>query len=283
MKKILLFVLISFLFLLNHVNVNAQTPQTYSIQQPYASPLGCYKDTKSTLTFDQCQAQFHAEHKFSVQQPLGSPKDCYLDDSKGISWDKCQSQLRENGYTLKGTNGNCLPAPAGTTGEFATLADCQASIHVNKIYSIFTPAPGYGNPYCIEDPQGAYTWEECQSIVQNVNLQTTGTPPSPPCAQFSSDGKQCLQVDTAIGALKTDPTNFVASIFSLLLGISGGIALILIIISGYRLMSSQGNPEQVQGAREMLTSAIVGLLFIIFSFVILQIIGVTILHIPGFK
>jgi hypothetical protein len=47
-------------------------------------------------------------------------------------------------------------------------------------------------------------------------------------------------------------------------------------------MTSQGNPEKVQAAREQLTSAIVGLLFIIFSLAILTIIGVDILKLPGF-
>ena len=47
-------------------------------------------------------------------------------------------------------------------------------------------------------------------------------------------------------------------------------------------MISQGNPEQVKGAREQLTAAIIGLLFIIFSLVILQVIGFNILRIPGF-
>lgn len=87
--------------------------------------------------------------------------------------------------------------------------------------------------------------------------------------------------ETALGKIFTDPTNFVKSFFGILLSLAGGIALILIIISGYRLMASGGNPEKVQAAREQLTSAIVGLLFIIFSLSILQIIGVDILHIPG--
>jgi cell division protein FtsX len=67
-----------------------------------------------------------------------------------------------------------------------------------------------------------------------------------------------------------------------LLGLAGGIAVILIIIAGYRLMASQGNPEAVQAAREQIISAIVGLVFVIFSLVILQVIGVDILKIPGF-
>ncbi len=79
----------------------------------------------------------------------------------------------------------------------------------------------------------------------------------------------------------SSPEKFVGTLFGIILGLSGGIALILIIVSGYNLMFSQGNAEKVQGARETLTSAIVGLLFIILSLVILQVIGVDILHIPG--
>ena len=47
-------------------------------------------------------------------------------------------------------------------------------------------------------------------------------------------------------------------------------------------MTSQGNPEAVKAAQEMIVSAVTGLLFIIFSYVILQIIGADILGIPGF-
>jgi len=93
---------------------------------------------------------------------------------------------------------------------------------------------------------------------------------------------KCTSVMTAVGPIKTDATGFVQSIFKIVLGLAGGIALILIIFSGYRYMASQGNPEAVKAATEQLTSAIIGLLFIIFSFVILQMVGVDILQIPGF-
>jgi hypothetical protein len=48
-------------------------------------------------------------------------------------------------------------------------------------------------------------------------------------------------------------------------------------------MVSQGNPEKIQAAREQLTAAIVGLMFVVFSLVILQVIGYDILRLPGFK
>lgn len=89
--------------------------------------------------------------------------------------------------------------------------------------------------------------------------------------------------DTALGPISTKPEGFIKDIFVVLLSLAGGVALLLIISSGYRLMASQGNPEAIQKAREQLTSAIIGLLFIIFSLSILQIIGVDILQIPGLE
>lgn len=93
---------------------------------------------------------------------------------------------------------------------------------------------------------------------------------------------KCLSINTAIGPISTEPQAFIRRIFSIVLGLAGGIALVLIMISGYKFMISQGNPEKMADAREHLTSAVVGLIFIIFSFVILQVIGVDILRIPGF-
>lgn len=111
--------------------------------------------------------------------------------------------------------------------------------------------------------------------ITTPDATSTPTPPPAPCP-----GGFC---QTALGNINTDPVGFVKSLFVILLSLSGGVAIALIMISGYRLMASGGNPEKVQAAREQLTSAIVGLLFIIFSMTILQIIGVSILHIPGFQ
>ncbi|MDP3941304.1 MAG: pilin [bacterium] len=94
---------------------------------------------------------------------------------------------------------------------------------------------------------------------------------------------RCTGVATPFGMLSTEPSGLVSDVLGYLLSISGMIALLLIIRSGYQIMTSSGNPEAIQEARERLTSAIVGLLFIIFSLVILQVVGVDILHIPEFK
>ena len=149
-------------------------------------------------------------------------------------------------------------------------------------------------------PQGNTACSEANSGI----VSPTPNPHLPPCANWVykngdpipkeptqeefirqnniRDSIKCTSVQTGIGEISTEPQGFVKRIFSFVLGIAGGIALILIMISGYKLMASQGNPEQITAARDQLISAIVGLLFIIFSFVILEIIGVDILKIPGF-
>jgi hypothetical protein len=116
-------------------------------------------------------------------------------------------------------------------------------------------------------------------------VDSGGNPISTPVALTSLENGEfikCASVMTAVGTISTDPASFITSVFTIVLGLAGGIALILIILAGYRYMTSQGNPEAVKAANEQLTAAIVGLLFIIFSFVILRTIGVDILKIPSF-
>ena len=66
-------------------------------------------------------------------------------------------------------------------------------------------------------------------------------------------------------------------------GIGGGVAFLLILFGGFRMLTSAGNPEQLAAGQELVTSAIAGLLFVIFSIFILKLIGVNILGLPDFK
>lgn len=88
---------------------------------------------------------------------------------------------------------------------------------------------------------------------------------------------------TALGCINTDPVAFVNELLRFSAGISGGIALLLMIFGSIRMMTSAGDAEQLKAGREQFASAVVGLLFIIFSVLLLQIIGVNILKIPGLR
>ncbi len=91
---------------------------------------------------------------------------------------------------------------------------------------------------------------------------------------------------TAIGCIddiQSNPNSLLEKVIRFAMGIAGGIAFLLILFGGLQIMTSAGNPEQLNAGRELVTSAITGLLLIIFSIFILQFIGVNIIGIPGFK
>lgn len=88
---------------------------------------------------------------------------------------------------------------------------------------------------------------------------------------------------TGMGCLPLDINTLITSfVLTTGIGIGGGFALLCIIYAAFMMQSSQGNPEKLKKAQEMITSCIMGLMLIIFSVFIMKIIGVNILRIPGF-
>ncbi len=87
---------------------------------------------------------------------------------------------------------------------------------------------------------------------------------------------------TAVGCISREPTSIARTFIRIGLAMSGGVALLMILGAGFILATSEGDPKRTSEAKEMVTAAVVGLLFVIFSVVILQFIGFTILQIPGF-
>ncbi len=55
------------------------------------------------------------------------------------------------------------------------------------------------------------------------------------------------------------------------------------LFGAFQIMTSQGDPERLKAGKELIGSALAGLLMIIFSVFLLQLIGVQILQIPGFS
>lgn len=102
-------------------------------------------------------------------------------------------------------------------------------------------------------------------------------------ACFSQADEKDRGVWTAIGCVNTDIGSFIQRwVLGFGIGLAGIVAFGSIIYAAIQMQMSQGNAEQIKKAQELLTSSIIGLLFIIFSVFILQFIGVNILQIPGF-
>lgn len=90
-------------------------------------------------------------------------------------------------------------------------------------------------------------------------------------------------ISTQIGCIDASSAGgFTNKLFSLGTGIAGGIAFLLIIFGGFQILTSAGNPERLNEGKELISSAIIGLLMIVFSVFLLKTIGVDILCIPGF-
>jgi hypothetical protein len=87
---------------------------------------------------------------------------------------------------------------------------------------------------------------------------------------------------TAIGCIPTDPSGLLETLLRFGIGLAGGIAFLLIILGGFQMMTSAGNPEGLNAGRELVGSAVTGLILIIFSVFLLRVIGYDILGIPGF-
>ena len=86
-------------------------------------------------------------------------------------------------------------------------------------------------------------------------------------------------INTAIGCIHvlSTPEAFLADILRWASGIGGGIAFLLILYAGFMIMTSAGNPERLKAGQEILTSAISGLILLIFSVFVLNFIGIDIL------
>lgn len=95
-----------------------------------------------------------------------------------------------------------------------------------------------------------------------------------PCDQANTGTGECK---TALGTISTDPDVFVNRILSIGIGLGGGIAFILMVIGSIRVLTSSGDQQKLSGGRDMIVAAISGLLFLIFSVLILRFIGIEIL------
>lgn len=88
-------------------------------------------------------------------------------------------------------------------------------------------------------------------------------------------------IQTQLGLLRTNPAGFVQDIYTIGLGLIGGVALLFIIYGGYLILTSQGDPTQIRSGKATIFYAIAGLLLAIFGFVFYEVVAGDVLKIPG--
>ncbi|MDD2483215.1 MAG: hypothetical protein PHE71_03005 [Candidatus Shapirobacteria bacterium] len=95
------------------------------------------------------------------------------------------------------------------------------------------------------------------------------------------DGCSNSEINTTLGCIPIGIKSFVPWLLQYLFGIAGGIAFLLMAYGFILIATSGGDEKKMAGAKETITSAIIGLLVCIFAIFILRLITVNILRIPG--
>ncbi|NCN83020.1 MAG: hypothetical protein GW947_03560 [Candidatus Pacebacteria bacterium] len=142
------------------------------------------------------------------------------------------------------------------------------------------------NTCLIDEPEASPRSDEVVGAMFELCTQITDKDLQAECNTCASEGEggdeNQAGIWTAIGCIKRSPTAIIQRLVTLGLGIGGGVSLIMTLAGGFILTTSQGDPKRTGQAKEMITNAIIGLIFVIFSVTILQFMGYTVLRIPGF-
>lgn len=72
---------------------------------------------------------------------------------------------------------------------------------------------------------------------------------------------------------QTSVSEFILRIINIALTVAGLIAVLFLIIGGFRYITSAGNEETAEQAKKIITNAIIGIVVIILSFVIVRVIS----------
>lgn len=148
-------------------------------------------------------------------------------------------------------------APAGATDDPSTPVDeskgfvryCVGGASVYRDETLIG-SPEITGGYLLEEGQNQELYEQC----------------------FESGG-----IYTAIGCVDPSPTGIITGLVRIALGIMGGVALLQMVYVG--LLYQQGQTEKIKGARSQLIATLTGIAVLVFSVLILRIIGVNILDV----
>jgi hypothetical protein len=136
--------------------------------------------------------------------------------------------------------------------------------------------------YCMNPGQ---SYEECMTEEERCNYSGIGciTPtPSGKNSIFCNGKDETGGIITALGCININSgDDLVTFILRIAMGVGGGIALALILYGVFIVTTSAGMPDKLKAGSEIITSAIVGLIFIILSVFLVNFIGINILGIPG--
>jgi len=143
---------------------------------------------------------------------------------------------------------------------------------------------GFGGSLTLTEDHCAPDTAQCTAGERdNCKCVPSASPPgdTEPGCTWVMGGTSYPGVETGLGCIPVEPEGLVFWGLRFIIGISGGIALLLLLFGGIKYITSQGDPKALQDASSTMTSALGGFLLIILSVLILRIIGYEIFRLPG--
>jgi hypothetical protein len=155
-----------------------------------------------------------------------------------------------------------------------------------------SPTPDAGGPPPYDPPRP--DWEKCRACLYPAATannpgsfstleidDTTNAAPTPALGHHY----------TMIGCISTNTTDFtkpgavgvvIQPILNILFTISGGLAFLYLIYGAFIIISSQAEPERISKGKQIIWGSVIGLIFVLMSAFIVNLVGAGILKLPGF-
>lgn len=202
-----------------------------------------------------------------------NPVNRYCVETTGTPSDEKQNPVCPSGYS---DITDAITLNPGTSWDFKKGRACCKSDFLGQIY----------NPLKCLDSENLKLGTQCRDsryVFRSVGNDAGSCTKQKGFIWMAQSCNGAPGVNTAIGCIPTgDLTAFLKFLLKFAFFASGGIIVLMIIATGYTLMTSAGNPEKLQAAKENIIALFSGLALIAFSLILLQIIGADVLKLPTF-
>jgi len=238
-------------------------------------------------------------------------QDVFLKPADGSECFLGKYRVRTESYTC---TASISPAYPDKNTNF-TISVSGLEDHQGKKFNVVCPSgllSSYSTPLKNPDASGNIQWNvtagnlaagNYQCEVRNVNLAYclvnitifehnedpdvnpggSTTLLKPEECDYNGDGIFDDGIQTALGCFPTDPGEIVKWFLKYAIMAAGGVGFLRMLYAAALMMLSAGDPEKLKEATELFTSAIIGIILVVFSLFAIRFLGYGILRIPGFS
>jgi hypothetical protein len=109
-------------------------------------------------------------------------------------------------------------------------------------------------------------------IVQVLTLVAILSAPAIGLAQLRINDPTLCQ-GTGLNCNAQSPNELIRTVINWLLGVTFGVAILFLIIGGFRVITSGGNPDGQAKGKNTIINAVIGIIIIVLSYVIVNVVA----------